>query len=168
MEGLGNPKGIVLMATRIYYDGDCPFCSNYVQFLRLREASGPVEIIDLRKDLAALKRFQQEGLNPDKGMIVETPSGTFHGADAMNILSMMSTGIGWLNAGKGWSSPAFGRCSTTASTATVTTARPAAVRRHVEWLGRSSSPAACNPKAASRATPNWTKTAKRNRLRTWA
>lgn len=85
------------MSTMIYYDGDCPFCSKYVQLTRLRASVGPVELVDLRQDDAARERFSEQGLNPDQGMIVQTPGGVFHGADAMHAISAMSSASGLMN-----------------------------------------------------------------------
>ena len=33
----------------LVYDGDCPFCSRYVQYLRLRQAAGPVRLVNARE-----------------------------------------------------------------------------------------------------------------------
>ncbi|MBR2655368.1 MAG: DUF393 domain-containing protein [Loktanella sp.] len=86
------------MTISIYYDGECPFCTKYVTILRLREAVGPVTLVDLRADHAARDRFAADGFDVDKGMIVETSGRVLHGAEAMNVLSMMSTSSGVLNA----------------------------------------------------------------------
>ena len=32
----------------LVYDGDCPFCSRYVQLLRIREAVGPLRLVNAR------------------------------------------------------------------------------------------------------------------------
>ena len=85
------------MTTSIYYDGDCPFCSKYVQLSRLRASVGRVDLIDLRSDTAARTRFAAQGLDPDQGMIVETEGGVFHGADAVQAISAMSSKSGFLN-----------------------------------------------------------------------
>ena len=85
------------MTVRVYYDGDCPFCAGYVRMTRLREAAGTVELVDLRADADARARWTAAGLDPDRGMIVETPGTTLHGADAMAALAAMGTPIGALN-----------------------------------------------------------------------
>ncbi len=81
----------------IHYDGDCPFCARYVGLVRLRAAAGPVSLVNLRDAPAALARFKAQGLNPDDGMIVETAGRLYHGADAMNAISLMSSRSGILN-----------------------------------------------------------------------
>lgn len=85
------------MSIHIYYDGDCPFCSRYVRLLRLRDAAGPVVLTNLREDDAARQRFTDAGLAPDDGMLVETEGGLFHGADALNVISMLSSPSGFFN-----------------------------------------------------------------------
>ena len=46
----------------LVYDGDCPFCSAYVRFVRLRDAVGTVHLVDAR-----------EG-----GPVVDAPNGYRH------------------------------------------------------------------------------------------
>lgn len=81
----------------IYYDGNCPFCANYVSLVRFREAAGPVQLIDLRKDIVARDRLYAGGFDPDVGMAVETAGHVLHGAEAMTAISLMSSQSGLLN-----------------------------------------------------------------------
>ena len=85
------------MSLYIFYDGDCPFCSRYVQLLRLRESAGPVTLHDLRQAPEARARFTDLNLDPDTGMVVETGGQLYHGDDAMQILSLLSTPSGVMN-----------------------------------------------------------------------
>ena len=79
---------------RIHYDGECPFCTRYVQYLRIKQSVGNAELIDLRQEPEQRARFRDQGLDPDKGMIVEYGGRTYGGADAMNILTGLSTPAG--------------------------------------------------------------------------
>ena len=49
----------------LLYDGDCPFCTNYVRMVQLRKAVGPVALLNMRDhpDLAASYRAQGYDLN---------------------------------------------------------------------------------------------------------
>ncbi|MEM7189018.1 MAG: DCC1-like thiol-disulfide oxidoreductase family protein [Pseudomonadota bacterium] len=85
------------MAIQIYYDGDCPFCANYVKLLRIREGYGDVTLINLRDDDDARKELQCEGFDLDEGMVVDTGDRRLGGADAANALAMMSSGSDLLN-----------------------------------------------------------------------
>ena len=51
----------------IVYDGECPFCSQYVKMLRIRESVGTVRLIDARSsDETAI--FARGKYDMDQGM----------------------------------------------------------------------------------------------------
>lgn len=81
----------------ILYDGDCPFCRSYVSFMRLREAAGPIRLIDARLDTPERRLVQQQGLDLDEGMVLYYAGAYFHGAACLNRLALMSTGSGMVN-----------------------------------------------------------------------
>ena len=61
----------------IVYDGQCPFCSRYVQLLRLRESLGRVELVNARHRGPIVDEVVRAGLDLDEGMILklgDTPS----------------------------------------------------------------------------------------------
>lgn len=74
----------------IIYDGDCRFCSSYVNFLRLQAAVGPVELLSARADDARVRHFIAQGIDLDAGMLVVTATATYAGADAMHWLARCS------------------------------------------------------------------------------
>jgi len=74
----------------IYYDGDCPFCKKYTKLVRLREAVADVRLVDLRRDSEHRQRFVAEGIDLDKGMVVEFDGRTYHGDKAMWLLATLS------------------------------------------------------------------------------
>lgn len=55
---------------RVFYDGECPFCSRYVQMMRLQR-SDDVQLIDLRQNDAWREDLLAAGFNLDGGMVVE-------------------------------------------------------------------------------------------------
>lgn len=79
------------MANYVYYDGECPFCARYVSLLRLREAIGPVNLVNVRDDLSILDELQKQGFNLDRGMVVDIFGKRLGGADAVNQLALLST-----------------------------------------------------------------------------
>lgn len=88
------------MGIAIYYDGECPFCSEYTRLLRLRKAVGAVELIDLRERPDAVRFFIAKGLHPDAGMIVDTGDRYLSGDQAIHYLARWSEAQGcfsWLN-----------------------------------------------------------------------
>jgi predicted DCC family thiol-disulfide oxidoreductase YuxK len=90
------------MAVTIYYDGECPFCANYVSLLRLRESAGRVALVDLRGDADARSRMQALGHDPDLGMVVETGGASYAGSDALNALALLTTPSGVFNRLNAW------------------------------------------------------------------
>lgn len=85
------------MAITIYYDGECPFCARYVKLLRLREAAGPVRLVDLRADPDLRCRLVGEGFDLDEGFVVDLQDRRLGGADAAHALATLSTPSTLLN-----------------------------------------------------------------------
>ena len=79
------------MAVTIYYDGDCPLCERYVRLLRLRRAAGPVRLVNLRESTDVRSGLEDDGFDPDQGMIVDTGGRRVGGADVVNALALLST-----------------------------------------------------------------------------
>ena len=76
---------------KIYYDGQCPFCSRYVGLIRLRESVGKVELIDLRDNAQSADWLASRGALPDQGMTVEWRGELHYGEEAVSRLAMLST-----------------------------------------------------------------------------
>ncbi len=85
------------VAVTIVYDGECPFCSRYIGMLRLRDAVGPVRLIDARRRDPDVARLQRMGYDLNDGMVVEYAGRIHHGADGLNLLALLSTGSGTFN-----------------------------------------------------------------------
>lgn len=81
----------------IVYDGDCPFCSRYVAMVRLRDSVGPVRLLDAREPDPIVTEFRREGYDLDEGMILKYGGRTYHGADCIMMLAMLSTPVGPFN-----------------------------------------------------------------------
>ncbi len=79
---------------KIFYDGECPFCTNYTQLLELKKSVGEVQLIDLRIDSNEhyVEKFTNSGLDVDQGMVVEYLEKQYYGAKAINVLAELSSG----------------------------------------------------------------------------
>lgn len=75
----------------VIYDGQCPFCSSYVRLLRLREAVGPVELIDARSSNPEVEFAVRAGFDLDEGMVLKYGGRLYHGAECLNMLSLLSS-----------------------------------------------------------------------------
>lgn len=81
----------------IVYDGECPFCSRYVRLLRLRESVGTVRLVDARFGDQLVAELQRSGYDLNDGMVAVYAGRTYHGADCVNLLALLSTDLGVFN-----------------------------------------------------------------------
>jgi predicted DCC family thiol-disulfide oxidoreductase YuxK len=81
----------------IVYDGECPFCSAYVRLVRLKEAVGPVRLIDARRDPETASLLRSKGIEVDETMAVTYGGATYAAAEAIELLSLLSSDAGFLN-----------------------------------------------------------------------
>lgn len=87
------PGGITVV-----YDGDCPFCAAYIRLTRLREAAGPVALVDARRSAdPILDEIAAAGLDLDEGMVVAMDGRLLHGDAAMTALALLSSRSGLFN-----------------------------------------------------------------------
>ncbi|MEM7099539.1 MAG: DCC1-like thiol-disulfide oxidoreductase family protein [Pseudomonadota bacterium] len=75
----------------VFYDGDCPFCDNYIKLLKLKEAVGSVELIDARQgdDPRVLALAALVDLN--EGIAAQFGENTYHAEEAMAVIAKLST-----------------------------------------------------------------------------
>lgn len=85
-------------SVRVLYDGECPFCANYVAMARLRERVGEVELIDARERPDLVEAHKAAGRPIDEGMIVETPDAVYFGGDAVWAINALLSKNPVLNA----------------------------------------------------------------------
>ena len=90
-------KSVQSDRTSIIYDGHCPFCTAYVTLLRLREAIGPVDVIDGRTRPDVIAELNTLKIDIDQGMVVQYRDQIHYGGDALHILSLLSTKSGTWN-----------------------------------------------------------------------
>jgi predicted DCC family thiol-disulfide oxidoreductase YuxK len=81
----------------VVYDGDCPVCNAYVQYVRLRESVGPVQIVNARMGGEWVELTHRLGLNLDRGMVLFYGGRAYYGADCMHMIAVLSSASGMLN-----------------------------------------------------------------------
>jgi predicted DCC family thiol-disulfide oxidoreductase YuxK len=74
----------------LIYDGDCPFCSHYVSWLRL-QAAAEVSLVDARATPAALEMARAGGYDLNEGMLLYLDGAFYHGADCLHRLALLTT-----------------------------------------------------------------------------
>ena len=86
----------------VIYDGQCPFCANYVRLYRLRQLVGKVTLVDARGDHPAVAEVRRAGLNLDNGMAVRWQGRLYYGAEALHVLALLGSEDGVFNRLNRW------------------------------------------------------------------
>lgn len=86
----------------LIYDGDCPFCSRYVRYVRFRDAAGSVQLIDARDGGEIVEEILRAGYDLDEGMVLKVGDRIYHGADCIHALALMSSESGFFNKLNAW------------------------------------------------------------------
>jgi predicted DCC family thiol-disulfide oxidoreductase YuxK len=81
----------------LLYDGECPFCSSYVHYVRLRDTAGPVMLADARKYPALVAEAKALGFDVDVGMVLKLDGQYYFGGDCIHALSLLTTSSGVFN-----------------------------------------------------------------------
>lgn len=75
----------------IIYDGQCPFCQNYVQFMALRNAVNNISLIDARSENPLIADVVARGYDLDEGMVAIFEDRIYYGSDALVLISSLSS-----------------------------------------------------------------------------
>lgn len=81
----------------LVYDGQCPFCTRYVRWMRLQDTVGELRLIDARGDDPVVDEVRALGFDLDQGMVLRLERQWYHGAEALRVLAMLSSPVGIFN-----------------------------------------------------------------------
>ncbi len=81
----------------IFYDGACPFCTNYAMLLRLRQTAGPVALVDARSGDPRVAAALARGIDLDQGFLVIYGGRDYTGAEAAHLLALLAEGGAFFN-----------------------------------------------------------------------
>lgn len=76
---------------KIIYDGDCPFCSKYVQLIQLKKTIGYVELINARVDNTIKEKLKGLAIDLNKGMVLIDGQDIYFAEDCVHRLALLST-----------------------------------------------------------------------------
>ena len=74
----------------VVYDGECPFCSNYVRLMTLKRKVGAVELIDARSADPRVGELWRRGYDLNEGMAVLYGDAVYYGSDALALISAVT------------------------------------------------------------------------------
>ena len=81
----------------LIYDGQCPVCSSYVRYLRIKESVGKVALINARDGGPCVEKIRVAGLDLNEGMVLDYGGRLYHGADCVHMMAMLSSNSGAFN-----------------------------------------------------------------------
>jgi len=81
----------------LIYDGECPVCKTYCKYIRIREAVGNLHLVDARQPGELMDEITRLGLDIDQGMVLKFKNAIYYGADAIHMLTLLSTPSGIFN-----------------------------------------------------------------------
>jgi predicted DCC family thiol-disulfide oxidoreductase YuxK len=90
------PKDETKAQMAVVYDGDCPFCRNYVRLMALKESVGDVDIVDARSESPIAQRLAALGYDLNEGMAALYGGNVYFGSDAVILISTLSHNRSWL------------------------------------------------------------------------
>ena len=81
----------------LVYDGECPVCRTYCSYIRIRQATGQLHLVDARQPGALMDEITAAGLDIDQGMVLKMSGQLYYGADAIHMLTLLSSPSGLFN-----------------------------------------------------------------------
>jgi len=81
----------------LVYDGECPVCTNWCRYARIRDTVGELRLVDARKPGELMDEITAAGLDIDQGMVLKFKDVMYYGADAIWMMSLLSTSSGVFN-----------------------------------------------------------------------
>jgi predicted DCC family thiol-disulfide oxidoreductase YuxK len=86
----------------LIYDKQCPFCDRYARLVRIRDSVGELCLVNAREPGAAMDEVTAAGLDIDQGMVLKMGERLYYGAEAMQVLALLSTRSGSFNRFNYW------------------------------------------------------------------
>jgi len=81
----------------LVYDGECPVCTAYCRYARIRDAVGRLHLVDARQPGPLMDEITAAGLDIDQGMVVKFNQVMYYGPEAIRVLTLMGTRSGLFN-----------------------------------------------------------------------
>jgi predicted DCC family thiol-disulfide oxidoreductase YuxK len=81
----------------LVYDRECPVCDAYCRMARIRESVGALRLVNARDAGGIMDEITAKGLDIDEGMVLKFGNSLYYGADAIHVLSLMSSRSGVFN-----------------------------------------------------------------------
>ncbi|MBT5411961.1 MAG: DUF393 domain-containing protein [Cellvibrionales bacterium] len=80
------------MEVCIIYDGECPFCTDFVKASNLRKHYKNLNIVNARDKNSVTKRIIDEGYDLNEGMVVLVDKKILYGTEAARFITINGSG----------------------------------------------------------------------------
>ena len=77
--------------TYVIYDGDCPVCSRYTQYIRFQETVGEVVLVNCREQPVLLAELKAQGYNLNDGMLLRYKNAWHYGDQAVFMMAALAS-----------------------------------------------------------------------------
>ncbi len=74
----------------LVYDGECPLCKNYTQYLRIKESVRELTLVDAREGGPLVEEIRNLPHDLNDGMVLKIKGQHYIGHDALNVLALLS------------------------------------------------------------------------------
>ena len=74
----------------ILYDGECPFCDNYIKLMNLKSIIPEIQILDAHNHHDMVIHFRNNGLEINDGMILSLDGAVYYGSECVHALAMLT------------------------------------------------------------------------------
>ena len=81
----------------LVYDRQCPVCDAYCRMVRIDGSVGTLRLVNARSAGEIMDEITAKGLDIDEGMVLKVGNTLHYGADAIHVLSLMSSRVGVFN-----------------------------------------------------------------------
>lgn len=81
----------------LVYDGECPVCSTYVRYVRIKDSVGKITLVNAREGGPWVQHVERKGLDLNEGMVLIYGNRIYHGADCIHMLALLSSPSGLFN-----------------------------------------------------------------------
>ena len=81
------------------YDGECPICNYAAHAFRVKQTVGNLHLIDARENRQhpLVQKVTERNIDIDEGMVIFYQDNLYHGQEALNLMGLIGTDIGWFN-----------------------------------------------------------------------
>ena len=73
----------------LLYDGECPACSSYVAFSRLRQTRPALRVLDAREHPDLVEELRRRGYEINEGMLMQLDGRILFGAEVTRMMARL-------------------------------------------------------------------------------